>query len=856
MSLNVEQAKANEKSAGLSNRLAIGENCLRVKPELKEKLRARRAQGYIGDLSEYGKGMHPTTKSLYEEITAGSKAKFARAIGKLNQLDDEELLELHVANIGTAEATNENGTSAALKFYKKSAAQRARGGNNGQTTRVHPLLAAGLLSGHNLGKKSKVELPVMTPEELNIRKRAEFYNKFRQVSKANKVQGLENLTSEWSDESDEEEDMPSPRQKFMQSCIGSDLPPEATVLRTNTKLSNLKLSHFGLGNVRTNALAESLPVLKDISEFDISNNRLTDVTIAKALKALRGRSELKSLNISQNLVGGGRKGQNVAIPELCALIKEGNLQELTCVHAKINDHNIEILAPLLRSPARLSRLTLSNNNIGKAGCDAISEVLERGDCCVSYLDLSWNAISGPSAEKLALALELNSSLITLNLSYNKFAAEAQVLARGLLPNKTLENLDISYNNLPGQVAFVFGYLMEVNKHLKDLQINGNPLAEGGGRALLRAISSGRSTCSLGIACCTHQPDNIDGAVLFDPNIPESFNPYSLDLKVPYEWVVARDILELITGRPGCAMQSLIHTTGKTRNAISLSQGSEADWTPPEEGILTFQLRIQRKLPNAKDCISEQGLGDIIDLINAQPTALERREVLRMICCDVVLAPRQTQRLVDSLDLSTVEIVTNILPRASRCCCEQTKDNNLFQFVHRNLRSERAVQQMIAMVGAVSYKFNVFNPTGHWHLDMSVKGQREVAISLASINIMEMLEGKRSSGRHDTSQHQNWTNFRNETFDHQVKPFEHRRSTSVCLPLTAQCQQPIVLDDLFFDTLPRRGHLDFDYVSTTRPPVDAEAIENSQIPELLKSIGIDSHFGHRSNNKGTNRISDV
>jgi hypothetical protein len=98
-----------------------------------------------------------------------------------------------------------------------------------------------------------------------------------------------------------------------------------------------------------------------------------------------------------------------------------------------------------------------------------------------------------------------------------------------------------------------------------------------------------------------------------------------------------------------------------------------------------------------------------------------------------------------------------------------------------------------------FKFNWVNPTSFWRLDLSNRAQRVVMMSIICINHIESEFSKTKSGRTDTSQKNNWYNFRNERY---APPGEHL--------------QEIEFNASFLTKLPTSGVVEFDYVSTTRP----------------------------------------
>jgi hypothetical protein len=68
---------------------------------------------------------------------------------------------------------------------------------------------------------------------------------------------------------------------------------------------------------------------------------------------------------------------------------------------------------------------------------------------------------------------------------------------------------------------------------------------------------------------------------------------------------------------------------------------------------------------------------------------------------------------------------------------------------------------------------------------------------------------------DTSQHNNWENFRNETFNGEA----------------------VMLSTKFWDDIDEHGKLEFDYVSTARPGENVKPVSARRFVQLLASMGL-------------------
>ena len=108
-----------------------------------------------------------------------------------------------------------------------------------------------------------------------------------------------------------------------------------------------------------------------------------------------------------------------------------------------------------------------------------------------------------------------------------------------------------------------------------------------------------------------------------------------------------------------------------------------------------------------------------------------------------------------------------------------------------------------------------NPTGRYSLDFKDRFSAAAALKLSCINNEEK-RFARDTGMGDTSQHRNCENFRNCTF------------RGITMP---------ELDEEFFYQPPRSGQLNFDYVSTTRPPWGTMPIEEQEFNGLVAKLGM-------------------
>ena len=138
--------------------------------------------------------------------------------------------------------------------------------------------------------------------------------------------------------------------------------------------------------------------------------------------------------------------------------------------------------------------------------------------------------------------------------------------------------------------------------------------------------------------------------------------------------------------------------------------------------------------------------------------------------------------------------------------------NKFHFMSEKLGASDQ-KGLAKITGFAKFKMNFLNPTGHWRLDLGNINHREVWQMLLTLEGKEMASSK-TSKRNDTSQKGNWSNFRNEKLNNM--PFEINEENASTLHF---------------------GTLEFDYVSTTRPPLDAKTATDEQFIKWMEELGI-------------------
>ena len=285
----------------------------------------------------------------------------------------------------------------------------------------------------------------------------------------------------------------------------------AESLRHNTTLEILVLAgNLSFGNRGVLSLCETLKINNTLGRVDLSGTSIDDVGIMSLLKAIRDRTTLTWLNLSEMKMITKKSIRSIAEflrvdSSLISLGFEGN---------KVSVGGARLIAESLKVNKTLKLLFLSRNNIRAPGAHFLSEALKVNETLVflnllqnelrargaqllsdglgvnsalTFLGLSMNGIGPVGTQSIAEALKMNKGLATLNLSSNGIEdSGAKSLCQALKENKTLINLSIAANGIQSSGARAFAEARETNSTLLNLDIGENNIGQSGIQALSEA----------------------------------------------------------------------------------------------------------------------------------------------------------------------------------------------------------------------------------------------------------------------------------------------------------------------------------------------------------------------------------
>ena len=277
----------------------------------------------------------------------------------------------------------------------------------------------------------------------------------------------------------------------------------------NTSVKTLKLFNNPLGDEGAKAFAEMLggngaessgTVNTTLEHVDLSNCSIGPVGAHHLAQALCVNTSVKTLKLSHNPLGD--EGTKVLVEMLGA--ESSGTVNTTLEHVDLSNCSIgpvgaHHLAQALCVNTSVKTLKLSHNPLGDEGTKVLVEMLGAEssgtvNTTLEHIDLSYCSIQPVGAQHLAQAVQVNTSVNTLNLRDNPLGDEgAKALAEMLggngaessgTVNTTLEHVDLSNCDI-GPVGAQ--HLARVNTLVKTLKLYCNPLGDEGAKALAEML---------------------------------------------------------------------------------------------------------------------------------------------------------------------------------------------------------------------------------------------------------------------------------------------------------------------------------------------------------------------------------
>ena len=301
----------------------------------------------------------------------------------------------------------------------------------------------------------------------------------------------------------------SPRTKYISSCLDNKMNPRMSLIVRKKVTSCLNLQHLGMGDSLGKLLAEVLPELPYVDTINLSDNNLRDKSLGPIITAIKDVPTVTSLDLSNNVL------DRDSAAALAAYVhtKGCPLRQLILKHADIDDTECHMFVAALTGNTTLQELDLSSNIIGQTearnimqpelitGAEAMAALLMTNTCVLSTLRLGWNMIRLDGGIALADCLASNTTLTYLDMSYNTLGKDGgEHLGSALLSNSTLKTLVLVNNNINFSACLTICVGIEENYTLRTVQMDGNPIGEGGARILMQIPLTAGAELGLNPVC--------------------------------------------------------------------------------------------------------------------------------------------------------------------------------------------------------------------------------------------------------------------------------------------------------------------------------------------------------------------
>ncbi len=626
----------------------------------------------------------------------------------------------------------------------------------------------------------------------------------------------------------------------------------------------INMKAYGVGDEQGLCLGMSLHKFESLEKLILAENRLTMKSIPTIFGNINSKQVL-FIDLSNNKING----------KVCSTaIKKYFKQPNVCKHINLSGCGmrcqdlVSICEGLTKNhEAPLEELILKENKIANKGAIALAAVMTRimthdidplcstknteGQCIskLNTVNFGWNDIGYDGINALAEAIKISKNLKNIDLSANGINDDAaQLIGSAIAISESLEVINLAQNQVASPACFVFARVLRGHVSMKVMDLSLNPLGEPGARSIFRTILNGLR-CFVMMRSCTFEKDES----IFNHSNPAADSPYKLNLSAPYDASVANTLIEMMSKDPDhCKITSASHKVNSKTPAKNIhvhvidgkvcEKSNDKEWVCPLEGELELVFDYKERIPTQALKMTDHALFVLQIIIVTARSEEDRRNWLRLLVRDVFCTTEQAQGIINHFlekqvigigGLKKVDIIVAVWGRL-------LDPQNMVDFFLKNINSKAENSRIMLSMGFDLFKFNWINPTGRWRFNLEDENQRTCMLKFITINAIESEFSEKRSGREDTSQMEDWSNFRNATYEGGIDNDDIDTELD-----QAQTQsddkfvfKPFVIDKEFRENLPYVGIVEFDYVSTKRPMQDHKEASKNGIPS--KGASIDSN----------------
>eukprot|EP00931_Biecheleriopsis_adriatica_P055005 TRINITY_DN32435_c0_g1_i1.p1 TRINITY_DN32435_c0_g1~~TRINITY_DN32435_c0_g1_i1.p1 ORF type:complete len:1676 (+),score=374.86 TRINITY_DN32435_c0_g1_i1:144-5171(+) len=598
----------------------------------------------------------------------------------------------------------------------------------------------------------------------------------------------------------------------------------------------LEAANQALGDHDLLAVTEMMKKMDSLKEVDLGGNLMLThrslVPFFRSLKGSRIERHLEKLSIKQCMRKAGPEAwaavAAVAVDTLSSGVERLKFLDLSGIPFQ---GSLQLqLCQAISSHPTLADVALNDARLGFDNPYAKRCVYMLAQSPLEKLELGWNAFDEEMFRLLGEGVAQKGYLERLSIpscagvSASSGSSTIDHFLEILENDTSLTELDISLNRVDFRGALILESALETNPRLCRVDISYNPLGILGFRSLLRL--QGRMSNAFtsfdcaGCASGAMDSSSENGQVLTLTN-PQG--RYVLKLNKPYHRALMRMMYRTCHNfglAPEVAFTDL-HAPKSFKHPERSSTGS---FPLPTEGEVTFTFSIvsavEKSLEGVGDC-------DYAEVLRRVFTAVRiNLDKHKKVAIAVQFKKMMGQSLEQEVMLRALSKDLNFsYPLFSQFCKATSLMGTTCNALIPNIMGGRAARflSLLKLPAQGDYlrfmkeakSFLLFNqekPTGQYHLNLNNCCDYSVAEQLIILDSWETAcDVKR--GHENVSQHGIRCHIRNELYD----------------------GRPLVVRGIKEFILPEYGLLKFDYVSSKKPPRDAQPIEKQAFNQLLLAL---------------------
>lgn len=249
-------------------------------------------------------------------------------------------------------------------------------------------------------------------------------------------------------------------------------PQPFGIVRRKGPNTFIDIHMYSMGDTFAGAFSKGVSQYKEVTNLNLKANRLTDSGCAKILSEIFSK-KIKTITLSENKLGIKSIEKIIKIVS----IHETRLRTLEIESIFISERALADLCRALADNKTLHNLNLAKNNLGLIACGALKELL-RYNSTLRKLDLHWNNIRSEGAIEFFDGLSQNDCLSVLDLSWNSIGRDStyesvKALGKCLELNSTVLHLDLSFNFFTFAECETLAELIKDNHNCIGLHMTGN-----------------------------------------------------------------------------------------------------------------------------------------------------------------------------------------------------------------------------------------------------------------------------------------------------------------------------------------------------------------------------------------------